>query len=246
LWKNPEFIEKMVKVRDEVFSDPQVLKNMSEGQTKSWEDNEERKKAASKRFSARNASMTLEEKKESIERMTKSRTKEVYEKNKKLFREKIKENRMVNEIKDFIGIPQPKSSSYFNAFLLSPTNVLYKDIKNLSQFAKEISNNDPDCEALRQVITGQKPTYKDWIRYVPEEYVASSDLKVELYCPLKIYGDLISPDGIIYKDVVSLFKFSKKHNLPKSKLQSLFSGRLKQHKGWKVYISPENQETLKA
>jgi group I intron endonuclease len=51
---------------------------------------------------------------------------------------------------------------------------------------------------------------------------------------LKKSFDIISPDGVMYH-VCGLIDFAKQHDLSAGPLSMLLNGKLKQHKGWKLY-----------
>lgn len=50
----------------------------------------------------------------------------------------------------------------------------------------------------------------------------------------KTYKGLISPDGIVYKDIRYLQVFCKEHDLGLSSIVAVLRGRRKHHKGWKA------------
>lgn len=52
----------------------------------------------------------------------------------------------------------------------------------------------------------------------------------------KHYGKVLSPTGEIF-DITNLVKFCKQHSLTKSSMHYLFSGKMKQHRGWKLWQS---------
>jgi len=51
----------------------------------------------------------------------------------------------------------------------------------------------------------------------------------------KLYVGLISPDGVVYKDIFNLSNFCKEHNLPISSINFLARGIRKECKGWKLW-----------
>ena len=55
----------------------------------------------------------------------------------------------------------------------------------------------------------------------------------------KTYVGFVSPSGEIYTPVINLTEFCKQHNLTRSGMYDVNSGKLKHHKGWKLY-NPEN------
>lgn len=53
---------------------------------------------------------------------------------------------------------------------------------------------------------------------------------------IPIKAPLVSPDGRVYSDIRSLSAFAKKYGLDSSSLYKLYSGKLNEVKGWKLYL----------
>jgi group I intron endonuclease len=51
--------------------------------------------------------------------------------------------------------------------------------------------------------------------------------------PFKVFNGFISPDGVVYKNIFDLRKFSEEHNLNHRDLYHLAGGFQKSHRGWK-------------
>ncbi len=51
------------------------------------------------------------------------------------------------------------------------------------------------------------------------------------------YPALISPEGVIYRDIQNVSSFAKEHNLGSGNLWSVLRGHAAQHKGWKIVPS---------
>lgn len=49
----------------------------------------------------------------------------------------------------------------------------------------------------------------------------------------KVWKGFISPDGIVYRDVVNLVAFCKQYSLDNAAMQRVANGKSKTHKGWK-------------
>jgi group I intron endonuclease len=55
------------------------------------------------------------------------------------------------------------------------------------------------------------------------------------------HGSLVSPDGIIYKEIFNMAKFCREHNLCSSSILHVLHGKFKQYKGWVTlenYLNP--------
>ena len=63
----------------------------------------------------------------------------------------------------------------------------------------------------------------------------------------KIYQGftLLSPSGEVYKEIISLAMFSKKHGLYKNNLYKVLTKKNKIHKGWKLLPSASNRLSIK-
>lgn len=48
------------------------------------------------------------------------------------------------------------------------------------------------------------------------------------------YPDVISPDGVIYRDIPNISAFSKEHGLNNGNFTMLLQGKRKTHKGWRL------------
>lgn len=59
--------------------------------------------------------------------------------------------------------------------------------------------------------------------------------------PVKTYGSVVAPDGTVYENVSHVPTFAKKHGLWKQGLYALFHGKVKTHKGWKLFT--DNDES---
>lgn len=51
---------------------------------------------------------------------------------------------------------------------------------------------------------------------------------------IRIIPGLVSPDGTVYRDIVSVQAFAREHNLNRGWLNQLVLGKKDQHKGWKL------------
>lgn len=109
-----------------------------------------------------------------------------------------------------LGVVYPK--------IISPENRVY-EVKNTNEFAKLFGLNQSH---LHDVLTGNRPTHKGW--------------HLETYKSMDDYPPIVSPKGEIfiikYKEAA---KFAREHNLEKSQLSDVLSGRGKSHKGWTLH-----------
>lgn len=233
MWEDPEKREQIIENMSLAWKDQRVHDARVEG-IKRAANTPERKQQASEKMKQRYSVMTLEQREDLNRKISEGKRDDLSEHLRSIHKEKRLHGRVVNEITIFEGKMVTNSSSYKNAFLLSPDGILYKDISNLRDFAKHMNFEDTDGEIVRNVILDKSPSYFGWIRFVPKNYVNDCIVVVSPYKPLKIYGDLIDPQGNIHKNVCSLATFAKKHKLHKSGLQELFRGDLKQCKGWRL------------
>lgn len=106
----------------------------------------------------------------------------------------------------------------YRGIVVSPCGELY-EIYNLSMFCKE---HDLSYPAMLGVLSGKRPMYKNWTPINKREKRNTA----------KKYAGFISPDGIVYRDVVNLNDFCKQHGLTPSAMSGVNSGTLLAHKGW--------------
>ena len=45
----------------------------------------------------------------------------------------------------------------------------------------------------------------------------------------------VSPDGVVYDDIYNLAEFAREHGLDLSGAYKLLNGKLKKHRGWKLF-----------
>lgn len=65
--------------------------------------------------------------------------------------------------------------------------------------------------------------------------------------PVKIYGSLISPEGIVYENISHVPTFAKQHNLYKQSVYSLLLNKeTKSCKGWRRYPLEPKEKTVKS
>jgi len=188
-WQDPE---KAASIRNSIksaLSDPETAKRHQEGRIRSWENNEERRAAASQRMS---------------ERMTNSTTE-------------------TEKIIEALKVSQPKGRDTFRKRMKEDTKLrqTYVDIaKKKAENLNERYKNDAEYKAMMD-----KKSIEN-IKAYNEKQAQSIPVK----------APLISPDGRVYSDIRSLNAFAKEHGLDSSSLYKLYSGKLTEVKGWKLFI----------
>ena len=56
----------------------------------------------------------------------------------------------------------------------------------------------------------------------------------------KTYVGLVSPEGVVYKDIYNLAEFARTHNLTRRRLLDVLQKKRNHHKGWRLYTAEEN------
>lgn len=189
MWQDPEKAASIRSSMKSALSDPETAKRHQEGRIRSWENNQERRAAASQRMS---------------ERMTNSTTE-------------------TEKIIEALKVSQPKGRDTFRKRMKEDTELrqTYVDIaKKKAENLNERYKNDAEYKAMmdRKSVENIK-TYND---------------KQAQSIPVK--APLVSPDGRVYSDIRSLNAFAKEHGLDSSSLYKLYSGKLNEVKGWKLFI----------
>lgn len=100
---------------------------------------------------------------------------------------------------------------------VSPDGVVYRDIDNLNEFAKQLGLN---VSGLRYLARGKLYTYKGWTTITPKEK------------PVRHFGPFVSPSGEVYRDITSLTEFCKTHDLLISGMSQLETEKILSYKGW--------------
>lgn len=89
-------------------------------------------------------------------------------------------------------------------------------------------------------ITKRSQTYRNRLEAEPEFRVKmqahgkKNIAKRNAEQPVKTYGSIISPDGIVYPNISHVPTFAKEHGLQKQNLYLLLHGKIKSHKDWKL------------
>lgn len=80
-----------------------------------------------------------------------------------------------------------------------------------------------------------KSLKKAWSQYTPQERNRRIKNITEgaTKALAKHHGDIVSPDGIVYKNVYNLAEFCRKHGLSNAKMTLVKQGKNKSHKGWR-------------
>jgi len=190
MWNDPEKAQNIRKAIKDALSEPGIAQRHQEGLIKSWQGNNKRREAASKRMSERMRNGS-EESKEAIETLKKSQPK-----GRETFKKRMKEDTEFRQT--YVEIAKKK------------TEVLNERYKNDAEY---------------RVMMDQKSI---------ENIKEYNKIRAE-NIPIKF--PLISPDGQIYSNIRSLSAFAKEHGLDSSGLYKLYSGKLNQVKGWKLYLT---------
>ena len=189
MWEDPEKAASIQKAIKDALSDPEVAIRKQEGHIRSWENNQERRSAASQRMSERMTNNT-EETEKVVEILKASQPK-----GRDTFKKRMKEDAEFRQT--YVGIGKKKAER------------LNERYKNDAQYKAMI-----DRKSL--------------------ENIKAYNEKQSQTIPVK--APLISPDGKVYSDIRSLNAFAKEHGLDSSSLYKLYSGKLNQINGWRLFI----------
>lgn len=189
MWQDPEKAASIRSSMKSALSDPETAKRHQEGRIRSWENNQERRAAASQRMSERMANITPETEK-IVEALKASQPK-----GRDTFRKRMKEDTELRQA--YVEIAKKKA-------------------ENLNERYK----NDTEYKAMMD----QKSI----------ENIKAYNKKQAENIPVK--APLVSPDGQVYSNIRSLNAFAKEHSLDSSSLYKLYSGKLNEVKGWKLFI----------
>ena len=189
MWSNPEKASSIRASIKDALSDPETSQRHQQGHIRSWENNQERRDAASLRMSERMTNTTAETEK-IIELLKASQPK-----GRETFKKRMKEDAELRQT--YVDIAKKKAEKL---------NERYK--------------NDADYKATMD----QKS--KENIKAFNEEQAKNIPVK----------SPLISPTGDIHSNIRSLSAFAKEHSLDSSALYKLYSGKLNEVKGWRLFI----------
>lgn len=106
--------------------------------------------------------------------------------------------------------------------LLSPNGVEYRNIFNMSNFCRE---NGLDRGGIGSVIKESRPSYKGW-KLLKEGEIT------EVY--KKVYYTLVSPDEVVYSNIIEIKKFCIEHKLNSKRIHTAISTGTR-HKGWRAF-----------
>lgn len=189
MWQDPEKAASIRNSMKNALLDPETAKRHQEGRIRSWENNQERRAAASQRMSERMTNSTTETEK-IIEALKVSQPK-----GRDTFRKRMKEDTVLRQT--YVGIAKKKA-------------------ENLNERYK----NDAEYKAMmdRKSVENIKAYNEKQAQSIP------------------VKAPLVSLDGIVYSDIRSLNAFAKEHGLDSSSLYKLYSGKLNEVKGWKLFI----------
>ncbi len=103
--------------------------------------------------------------------------------------------------------------------LISPTNEI-TEFKNIRKFSRE---NGLTHTAIKLLLENKIYQHKGWVKNYSHTY------------------SFISPDSIIYENIVNLTEFCKKHDLKMKGMSKLHCGKAKSYFKWKKYNNNENK-----
>lgn len=111
--------------------------------------------------------------------------------------------------------------------LISPDGEIFVSIVNLSQFCR---THHLDTGTMSRLMRGMLTQHRGWRIYVEGE-----DYKNIPNPRAKAWGSFISPDGVVYRDVINLNAFCKTHRLSQPAMRRLASGTTREHRGWRRF-----------
>ncbi len=77
--------------------------------------------------------------------------------------------------------------------------------------------------------------HKDKIRQSVKGYRHSQEAKEKMSeAKAKIHSGLVSPEGLVYRNIKNMAKFCREHGLQRTHISDLEKGNYRQHKGWRV------------
>jgi group I intron endonuclease len=190
MWADPIKAEQIKTAMKNALADPETSQRHQEGRVRSWENNQERRDAASQRMSERMTNNTAE----------------------------------TEKIIELLKASQPKGRETFKKRMKEDVELrqTYVDIaKKKAEKLNERYKNDADYKAKMD----QKS--KENIKAFNEEQAKNIPVK----------PPLVSPTGDLHSNIRSLNAFAKEHDLDSSALYKLYSGKLNEVKGWRLFIA---------
>ena len=185
MWNDPEKAQNIRKAIKDALSEPGIAQRHQEGLIKSWQGNNKRREAASKRMSERMRNGS-EESKEAIETLKKSQPKgretfkkrmkedtefrqtyvEIAKKKTEVLNERYKNDAEYRVMMDQKSIENIKEYNKIRAEnipikfpLISPDGQIYSNIRSLNAFAKE---QGLDSSGLYKLYSGKLNEVKGW------------------------------------------------------------------------------------
>lgn len=119
---------------------------------------------------------------------------------------------------------QPKGRETFKKRMKEDTELRQKYVE-IAKKKTEVLNERYKNDAEYRVMMDQKSI---------ENIKEYNKIRAE---NMPVKAPLISPDGQIYSNIRSLSAFAKEHGLDSSGLYKLYSGKLNEVKGWKLYLT---------
>lgn len=111
----------------------------------------------------------------------------------------------------------------------------YKPEYNASPTAKNRLGSKTSYEARlarsKKMLGMKRPK---WVREILSKAFKGQIRNAKTYC------GLISPEGVIYKNITNMAKFGREHNFKSKYIYSVITGKLNHHKGWRLLKETQN------
>jgi hypothetical protein len=108
--------------------------------------------------------------------------------------------------------------------IIGPDGTIYSNISNIRAFALL---HKLDAGNLIKLMDGKYKSCKGFtLKNSNETTIRGS----------KVYGALISPEGVVFKDITNIKAFSENHALCSSSIGKVLRGERTGYKGWGLYI----------
>jgi hypothetical protein len=106
--------------------------------------------------------------------------------------------------------------------IIGPDGCIYRDIQNIREFAL-LHNIDPGN--LIKVMNGKHLSCKGFkLKTLGDRVLRGT----------KIYGSILSPEGVLHKDISNIKAFSETQGLCSSSIGKVLRGTKTSHKGWRL------------
>lgn len=113
---------------------------------------------------------------------------------------------------------------YLYPTLIGPDGTEYKNIDNISEFARV---HNIDRSVLSKVLNGTEKSISGY-RLIDTNMHQHGNRK-------STYPSIISPEGVVFRDITNATEFSRTYKLNRPSLTQLMNGKIKVYKGWRLY-----------